>query len=239
MRALDHRSTGPLPNGTIPTRWGSGIVYLVDDNPGVQKALERFFRSVGCRVRTFDSSESFLEEVSPADAGCLVLDIMMAGMDGLALQERLSSLGFTVPVIFITGYGSVPASVRAMKWGAVDFFEKPLDHDALLKAVAAAIEDDRARRRDLSGRDDARQAFDPLTPREFEVMTYMIGGVRNRDIARALGISERTVKVHRGRVMKKMDTPSLAELIQAARGAGISAHALSPGSQSHEDGEAP
>ena len=198
-----------------------GTVFLVDDNPGVRTALARVFQSVGYEVHRFDSAHAYLEEVSPEDSGCLVLDIKMPGMTGLDLQERLSTLGFTTPIIFITGYGNVPASVRAMKWGAVDFLEKPLDHRELLDAVERAVKQDADDRERQSDRAEARLTFDVVTPREFEVMTCMVGGMPNREIARELGISEKTVKIHRGRVMKKMEARSLADLMRRARDAGI------------------
>jgi len=198
-----------------------GTVFLVDDNPGVRTALARVFQSVGYEVHRFDSAKAYLEEVSPEDSGCLVLDIKMPGMTGLDLQERLSTLGFTTPIIFITGYGNIPASVRAMKWGAVDFLEKPLDHRKLLDAVERAVQQDADDRERQSDRAEARLTFDVLTPREFEVMTCMVGGMPNREIARELEISEKTVKIHRGRVMKKMEARSLADLMRTARDAGI------------------
>ena len=198
-----------------------GTVFLVDDNPGVRTALARVFQSVGYEVRRFDSAKAYLEEVSPEDSGCLVLDIQMPGMTGLDLQERLSTLGFTTPIIFITGYGNVPASVRAMKWGAVDFLEKPLDHRELLDAVARAVKQDADDRQRQNDRAEARLTFDVLTPREFEVMTCMVSGMPNREIAQELEISEKTVKIHRGRVMKKMEARSLADLMRMALGAGI------------------
>jgi len=193
----------------------------VDDNPGVRIALARVFQSVGYEVHRFDSADAYLEEVSPEDSGCLVLDIKMPGMTGLDLQERLCTLGFTTPIIFITGYGNVPASVRAMKWGAVDFLEKPLDHRELLDAVERAVKQDADDRERQSDRAKSRLTFDVLTPREFEVMTCMVGGMPNREIAQELEISEKTVKIHRGRVMKKMEARSLADLMRTARDAGI------------------
>ena len=148
----------------------------------------------------------------------------MPGETGLELQERLSKLGFTTPIIFITGYGNVPSSVRAMKWGAVDFFEKPVDHVQLLDAVDCAIKQDSDLRRRQTDQAAARNTFDALTPREFEVMTCMVGGMPNREVARELQISELTVKIHRGRVMKKMEAGSLADLMRKARIAGIESY---------------
>ena len=200
-----------------------GTVYLVDDNPGVRTALSRVFQSVGFEVHRFDSAEAYLEAASPDDPGCLVLDIKMPGMSGLDLQERMSTLGFTTPIIFITGYGNVPASVRAMKWGAIDFFEKPLDHRKLLDVVGQAVKQDLELRGRQSDQAEARDTFGVLTPREFEVMTCIVGGMPNREVAHELQISEKTVKIHRGRVMKKMEAQSLADLMRRAKRAGIEA----------------
>ncbi len=199
----------------------AGTIFLVDDNPGVRTALGRVFQSVGYEVHRFDSAQAYLENVSPEDSGCLVLDIKMPGMTGLDLQERLSTLGFRNPIIFITGYGNVPASVRAMKWGAVDFFEKPLDHRELLDAVERAVKQDADDRDQQSDRAEARLTFEVLTPRQFEVMTCMIDGMPNGEIAQELEISDKTVKIHRTRVMKKMEAGSLADLMRMARDAGI------------------
>ena len=201
-----------------------GTVFLVDDNAGVRTALGRVFQSVGYEVQQFDSAQAYLERASPEDSGCLVLDIKMPGMTGLDLQERLSALGFSTPIIFITGYGSVPASVRAMKWGAADFFEKPLNHRELLDAVERAVKQDAEDREQRSDRAEARLSFEVLTPRQFEVMTCMVDGMPNGEIAQELDISDKTVKIHRARVMKKMEAGSLADLIHMARNAGIQHH---------------
>ncbi len=201
-----------------------GTVFLVDDNAGVRTALGRVFQSVGYEVQQFDSPQAYLERASPEDSGCLVLDIKMPGMTGLDLQERLSALGFSTPIIFITGYGSVPASVRAMKWGAADFFEKPLNHRELLDAVERAVKQDAEDREQRSDRAEARLSFEVLTPRQFEVMTCMVDGMPNGEIAQELDISDKTVKIHRARVMKKMEAGSLADLIHMARNAGIQHH---------------
>ena len=201
-----------------------GTVFLVDDNQGVRTALGRVFQSVGYEVQQFDSAQAYLERASPEDSGCLVLDIKMPGMTGLDLQERLSALGFSTPIIFITGYGSVPASVRAMKWGAADFFEKPLNHRELLDAVERAVKQDAEDREQRSDRAEARLSFEVLTPRQFEVMTCMVDGMPNGEIAQELEISDKTVKIHRARVMKKMEAGSLADLIHMARNAGIQHH---------------
>ena len=198
-----------------------GTVFLVDDNAGVRTALGRVFQSVGYEVQQFDSAQAYLENASPEDSGCLVLDIKMPGMTGLDLQERLSTLGFTTPIIFITGYGNVPASVRAMKWGAVDFFEKPLNHGELLDAVERAVKQDAEDREQRSDRVEARLDFEVLTPRQFEVMTCMVDGMPNGEIAQELEISDKTVKIHRARVMKKMEAGSLADLMRMARNTGF------------------
>ena len=198
-----------------------GIVFVVDDDAAVRKALSRLFRSAGYAVTTFDSAQPYLDAASPEDAGCLVLDIRMPGMTGLELQDLMSVSGLDIPVVFLSGHADVPVSVRAMKRGAVDFFEKPFDEEELLDAVDRAVKQDADDRERQGDRAEVRLTFDVLTPREFEVMTCMVGGMPNREIAEELQISEKTVKIHRGRVMKKMEARSLAYLMSMAQSAGI------------------
>jgi len=196
-------------------------VHVVDDDESIRSALSRLFRAAGHSVRTFESAQAYLAEASPDEPGCLVLDIRMPGMDGLTLQERMSDRGFNAPIVFVSAHGDISTSVRAMKLGAVDFLEKPFDDEDLLDAVVRAIEVDveLTKQRHTSAR--FRRGLEHLTSREYEVMTHVIAGRLNKVIARDLDISEKTVKVHRGRVMKKMEAGSLAELVRMAERAGV------------------
>ena len=196
-------------------------VHVVDDDASVRSALSRLFRAKGHSVRTFESAEAYLTEASPEEPGCVVLDINMPGMDGLTLQERMSDRGFNAPIVFVSAHGNISASVRAMKHGAVDFLEKPFEEDDLLGAVdrAIALDADLRERRSSNARFES--GLENLTSREYEVMTYVIAGRLNKVIAQELDVSEKTVKVHRGRVMKKMEARSLAELVRMAERAGV------------------
>ena len=196
-------------------------VHVVDDDASVRSALSRLFRAVGYAAETFDSAEAYLLAASPDDPGCLVLDVMMPGMDGLTLQERMAERGLETPIVFISAHGDIPASVRAMKGGAVDFLEKPFDDEGLLGAVDSAIQLDVELRKQRAARLEVQHGLDHLTPREHEVLTYVISGMLNKVIARELEVSEKTVKVHRGRVMNKMGARSLANLVRMAETVGI------------------
>lgn len=217
-------------DGAVLIAAGSGAdlqpqftVHVVDDDPSVRSALSRLFRSVGHGVMTFESALAYLEDPPNDGPGCLVLDINMPGMDGLSLQDQMSERGLEVPIIFISGQGDIPSSVRAMKGGAVDFIEKPFQDDDLLDAVNRAAEvDTESRLRQVATSQIAR-GLERLTPREFEVMTWVIAGRLNKVIANELGVSEKTVKVHRGRVMNKMEAGSLADLVRMTERAGIPA----------------
>lgn len=196
-------------------------VYVVDDEPAVRKALWRLLRSAGMEVETFGSAEELLGALERAPAGCAVLDVAMPGLDGLALQKALVSRGIDLPVLFLTGRGDIPMSVRAMKAGAFDFLTKPVDGEALVAAVRRALEKGRSdlqKRREIS---DIRRRLESLTPREREVLEGVLDGRLNKQIGGDLGISEKTVKIHRGRVMAKMEAGSLAELVHFADRAGI------------------
>jgi FixJ family two-component response regulator len=196
-------------------------VYLVDDDAAVLKALTRLLRSAGLEAVAFGSPDEFLAQIGTDDAGCVVLDLAMPGLDGLALQEALSTRGIALPTLFLTGRGDVPRSVQAMKRGAVDFLTKPVDDAAFLHAVREALERGRAGRaaRDEAGR--IRECLAALTPREREVLEGVIAGRLNKQIAGDLGIAEKTVKVHRGRVMEKMGAASVAELVRMAERSGL------------------
>jgi FixJ family two-component response regulator len=189
-------------------------VRVVDDDASVLKSLGRLLRAAGFAVRTFPSSQQFLQQHDPEAPGCVVLDLSMPGLNGLQLQQALARFDAPCPVIFITGYGDVPASVRAMKAGAIDFLLKPFDQAQLLNAVRTAIEKDRSARAARAERSSVGVRVAGLTPRERQVMAHVVGGHLNKQIASDLGIAEKTVKVHRARVMKKMGVASVAELVR-------------------------
>jgi FixJ family two-component response regulator len=188
-------------------------VRVVDDDASVLKSLGRLLRAAGFAVRTFPSSQQFLQQHDPEAPGCVVLDLSMPGLNGLQLQQALARFDAPCPVIFITGYGDVPASVRAMKAGAIDFLLKPFDQAQLLNAVRTAIEKDRSARAARAERSSLGARVAALTPREREVMAHVVAGRLNKQIAAELGTAEKTVKVHRARVMKKMGVTSVAELV--------------------------
>jgi FixJ family two-component response regulator len=196
-------------------------VYVVDDDPSVRVAMERLLKSVGLTVKTFASAREFLDQATPEWSGCLIVDLRMPGMGGLDLQDQLSARQVSLPVIFLTGYGTVPASVRAMKAGAVDFLEKPVDDQRLLDAVHEALERDREVRLNQAEMQALQQRLAILTPREYEVFTFIISGRLNKQAAAALGTTEKTIKVHRARIMEKLQCASLAELVRLAEKAGI------------------
>jgi len=196
-------------------------VYVVDDDPSVRVAMERLLKSVGLTVETFASAWEFLDQVTPEWSGCLIVDLRMPGMGGLDLQDQLSASQVSLPVIFLTGYGTVPASVRAMKAGAVDFLEKPVDDQTLLDAVHKALERDREAWRNQAKMQALHQRLAALTPREYEVLTFIISGRLNKQAAAELGTTEKTIKVHRARIMEKLQCASLAELVRLAERAGI------------------
>ncbi len=196
-------------------------VHVVDDDASVRSALSRLFRSIGHSVRTFASAQAYLTEASPEEPGCVVLDIRMPGMDGLTLQERMSDRGFNAPIVFVSAHGDISASVRAMKQGAVDFLEKPFEENDLLGAVDRAIALDAELRERRYASAQFRRGLENLTAREYEVMTHVIAGRLNKIIARTLGVSAKTIKVHRGRVMKKTKARSLADLVRMAERAGV------------------
>jgi FixJ family two-component response regulator len=200
---------------------GDAKVFLVDDGPDVRRALERMLRAEGYDLESFGSADEFLASL-PDDAwGCCVLDVAMPGLDGLALQARLAAGGAALEVVFLTGRGDIPMSVRAMKSGAVDFLTKPVRRDDLVRAVTAALTAAQAKRGAAQAAAGLRARLARLTPREREVMLHVIAGKLNKVIAAELGTSEHTVKVHRGRVMEKLAVDSVAELVHAARELGL------------------
>ena len=197
-------------------------VFVVDDDASVRRGLTRLLKSVGYGVETFSSAEEFLaSDISGDEPACLVLDVQMPGLNGLDLQETLLSHDYTMPIIFITGHGDISTSVRAMKKGAVEFLPKPFDDRDLLDAVQEALQKDLQARAVLSEKKNVQNRLGTLTPREHEILAHVIAGLLNKQIAYVLKISEKTVKVHRGRVMEKTGVDSLAELVRLADKAGV------------------
>jgi FixJ family two-component response regulator len=194
----------------------AGIVHVVDDEAGMRKALARLLRAEGFEVRLFASASEFLGAVRAEETACLILDVAMPELDGLELQRRITRLGLTVPIIFLTGRGNIPMSVRAIKAGAVDFLTKPVNDTELLRAVRAALVLAGRRRGEREEEEDLRARFDSLTPREREVMAHVVAGKLNKQIAADLGTGEQNIKTHRGRVMEKMGFTALADLVRAA-----------------------
>jgi FixJ family two-component response regulator len=216
-------------------------ICLVDDDPAVLKAMSRVLRTEGWGVETFPSAEAFLARSEHAAVACLVLDVSMPGLDGLELQRRLTAEGESFPIVFVSGHGDIPMSVRAIKAGASDFLTKPVRAHALIAAICAAIEEHRSERDALAEIKGLRQRFDTLTPREREVLTAVIAGKRSKQIAFDLGIVEQTVKFHRARLMERMQAANVAELVSmAARlGIGIPGTAHSDGSMGKHAPENP
>lgn len=198
-----------------------GLVCVVDDDQSVRRSLERLIKSIGLEVETFSSAAEFQDRHHPDGPSCLVLDIRMPGISGLDLQQQLHSAGVSMPIIFITGHGTIPLSVRAMKHGAVDFLPKPFDEQDLLDAIHRALEIDRGARDNCSELAEIQNRIASLTSREREVYLGVVAGRLNKQIADELGTSEKTIKVHRAHVMQKMQADSLAALVQLASKAGI------------------
>jgi len=197
------------------------MIYVVDDDPGVLKAVTRLLRSAGHEVAAFASPLGFLERHDGQSAGCLLLDVSMPELGGLEVQERIARSGSRLAIVFISGHGDIPRSVRAMKAGAVDFLVKPFTDDELLQAVEVALARSRAACRTGAELDALHERLDSLTAREREVFEYVVSGRLNKLIARDLGAAEKTVKVHRARVMHKMQAASLADLVRMAVRMGI------------------
>ena len=198
------------------------VVFVVDDDASVRDAVKRLIASVGLRVETFGSAHEFLNHKRPEAPGCLVLDVRLPDLDGLEFQRSLAEANIHIPVIFITGHGDIPMSVRAMKAGAVDFLTKPFRDQDLLDAIQQAIERDRARREEEASKAKLHESFASLTRREREVMAWVVAGRLNKQIASEIGVSEITIKVHRGQVMRKMGANSVADLVRMAGRLGLS-----------------
>ena len=196
-------------------------IFIVDDDPAVLRALARLLVAAGCRTKTFASPEAFLSEHDPAEPGCAVFDVAMPDVDGLELQQLLFDSGIERPIIFVTGRGDIPTSVRAMRAGAVDFLTKPVSSDALLAAVARARQLDAQVRQSRSESASIEARLATLTPREREVLTHVVAGRLNKQIAGDLGTVEKTIKVHRGRVMSKLGVRTVQDLVRLAERAGI------------------
>lgn len=197
------------------------VVFVIDDDQSIREALESLLRTVGLNVLTFQSTQEFVSAERPDAPSCLVLDVRLPGLSGIDFQRELAGSGIDLPIVFITGHGDVPMSVRAMKAGAIEFLTKPFRDQELLDAVHLGIERNRARRRSSAATAGLKERFDALTSREREVMALVVTGQMNKQIAGKLELSEITVKVHRGQVMRKMQAKSLADLVRMADRLGI------------------
>jgi FixJ family two-component response regulator len=202
------------------------IVYIIDDDVSIQEMLSSLFRSIGLHAQVFGSAVDLLRGKLPNVPSCLVLDIRLPGLSGLDLQEELAKANIRIPIVFMTGHGDIPMTVKAMKAGAVDFLTKPFRDQDLLDAVTKALDHDQKRRRQEDDIADLRIRFESLTPRERQVMSFVTAGLMNKQTAAEVGLSEITVKIHRGNVMKKMGAKSLADLVRMAEALELKPHAL-------------
>ena len=204
-----------------PARSKEPVVFVIDDDGSMRRGLTNLFQSVGLQVEAFGSAPEMLQRQLPDVASCLVLDIRLPGLSGLDFQTELAKANIRIPIIFMTGHGDIPMTVRAMKGGAVDFLTKPFRDQDMLDAVVTAIERDRKRREAEKVIADLQALFEALTSREREVLTLVASGLMNKQIAAELGLAEITVKIHRGHIMKKMGARSLADLVRMAETLGI------------------
>jgi len=202
-------------------RGASGRVCVIDDDAEVRNAIGSLLRSSGFEVALYETTAAFMAAGIPDGASCLVLDVRLSGESGLDFQERLLAHGIRIPVILITGHGDIPMTVRGMRAGAIDFLPKPFGDDELLAAIGAAVEADRLRRAEAAGHAALRGSYEGLTPRERDVMGLVVTGLMNKQVAARLKLSEITVKIHRGNVMRKMNAQSLADLVRMAELLGV------------------
>jgi FixJ family two-component response regulator len=210
------------------SRQSEAVIAVVDDDPSVRQGLQRLIRSVGWKAETFASAQEFLARPPTEAPSCLVLDLQLPDLSGLDLQKRMAEVGLETPIVFLTGHGNIPASVQAMKAGAVEFLTKPVDEQDLLRAIQEAIERDRRTRQQHADMRQLRDRYESLTPREQEVMRQVVSGLLNKQIAAELRITEDTVKFHRGHIMRKMRADSLADLVRMAETLGIRPPQRSP-----------
>ena len=199
----------------------NAVIAVVDDDASVRQGLERLIRSAGVQAETFASAQEFLARRWADPPSSLILDLQLPGLSGLDLQKRMAEIGLITPIVFVTGHGNIPSSVRAMKAGAIEFLTKPFDEQALLTAIQEAIERDRSTREEQAARRELQRRYESLTAREQEVMVQVISGRLNKQIAAEMSITEDTVKFHRGHMMRKMEADSLADLVRMAQGLGI------------------
>jgi len=197
------------------------IVFVIDDDISVREGLSALFRSVGLDVKAFASAADFLQSKLPDGPSCMVLDVRLPGLSGLDFQAELTKANIQIPIVFMTGHGDIPMTVRAMKAGAVEFLPKPFRDQDMLDAVQTGLEQDRERRKRAGDTSKLQASFDTLTPREREIMALVTAGLMNKQIAGEIGVSEVTVKLHRGNVMRKMGAKSLAELVRMADALGL------------------
>jgi FixJ family two-component response regulator len=202
-------------------RQPEAVIAIVDDDLSVREGLETLIRSAGWRAKTFASAQEFLARPRTEALSCLILDLQLPGLSGLDLQKRMAELELEIPIVFLTGHGDIPASVQAMKAGAVEFLTKPFDEQELLRAIEEAIERDQLARQRHAEMRELRGRYESLTAREQEVMQQVVSGLLNKQVAAELNITEFTVKVHRGQVMRKMRADSLADLVRMADKLGI------------------
>ena len=200
------------------------VIAIVDDDPSVREGLSSLIRSAGLQVETFASAQEFLARPGAEMPSCLVLDLQLQGLSGLDLQKHMTEVGAEIPIVFLTGHGNIPASVQAMKAGAVEFLTKPFDEQDILRAIQEALERDRQNRQQHAEMHKLQNLYESLTAREQEVMRQVVSGLLNKQIAAELNIAEYTVKIHRGRVMRKMHAESLADLVRMGENLQIRSH---------------
>jgi FixJ family two-component response regulator len=203
------------------SRESDPIIAIVDDDPSAREGLQSLIQSAGWRAESFASAQEFLARPRAEVPSCLILDLQLPGLSGLDLQKRMAEVGLEIPIVFLTGHGNIPASVQAMKAGAVEFLTKPFDEEELVQAVQEAIKRDRHTRQQHAELRELRDRYESLTAREREVLQQVVSGLLNKQIAAELDITEFTVKIHRGHVMRKMRADSLADLVRMAASLGI------------------